>query len=833
MTVKVKILAAFLSVLVLLPLFVFNVSPEGESNYSYPVGGVNVNPKSGTIIVYTPEYGKTTGVGDSYNAIEIAVSNYKIKSIGKTNSEIPSDGFVAVVRGNTLKSQIESLNLKEGDTAIFDNYNMEMFFINENYSPFYSNTINFDRYNSTRTENTIIIYNKGETTNTNIWGSEVVVDGEGFVASIGGNNNIIPEGGFVISAVGRERIAELTEAAALGLKVTVDDKAKTITFSFSKESITGKMTVEYNNFIASVENSKKSYAVLDYAECEAMQNLMNQTIAKAKAAMENNDIAGAMIKKYEFEGLKRQAEVLATEFPAVEERAAWLRPSNSETREKVNETVKAIYEAGFNAVCIEMLFNSVTIFPVDSEKYLFSQDPALKGFDVLKAYIDECHKYGIEIHGWMPCFRVSHGSTTNSKLAVSTLKPEWLQKAKSGTVEVGDTKGLFFNPALPEVCDFLLEFYRYILETYALDGFQLDYIRYPFATGEDFGYDDYTRNAFKEKHGTDPMELTTSSPLWNEWCKFRAAYVTDFVRRFSQMAREIRPDIYVSAAVAPDFRDMYVKYMQESEIWLTTGLIDMAFPMAYGTNVIPLYSSFTVNAAGDKAYSYIGVGDYGVDIFKRQIVETRQAGADGFAFFAWNQYVTGGYQQEIAKTILSKPALSPSYKSADALTAQMDYIMKRLDAIKYINPSAVTEELGILIKSMSANIQSAFRSFYAEDCAEIIKEAMERLTAMNLEDGVKEVLLADFSKAYKISSLSKSKAKKEYAQNHPQTEESGEESSEDISSSQSESSIPAESGGNKKSGGSSKAGLIAGLAGAGVILAVLATIIMVKRRKKK
>jgi hypothetical protein len=159
--------------------------------------------------------------------------------------------------------------------------------------------------------------------------------------------------------------------------------------------------------------------------------------------------------------------------------------------------------------------------------------------------------------------------------------------------------------------------------------------------------------------------------------------------------------------------------------------------------------------------------------------------------------------------------------------------MKRLDAIKYINPSAVTEELGILIKSTSANIQSAFRSFYAEDCAEIIKEAMERLTAMNLEDGVKEVLLADFSKAYKISSLSKSKAKKEYAQNHPQTEESGEESSEDISSSQSESSIPAESGGNKKSGGSSKAGLIAGLAGAGVILAVLATIIMVKRRKKK
>ena len=153
-----------------------------------------------------------------------------------------------------------------------------------------------------------------------------------------------------------------------------------------------------------------------------------------------------MIKKYEFEKFIRQSENLITEYPAVEERAVWLRPSNSDTRDKVNDTVKAIYDAGYNAICIELIYNSTAIFPVDSEKYLFSQDPGLKGFDVLKAYIEECHNCGIEVHGWMPCYRVPRLHHLPQACRIDP-EAQMACKAKSGTVEVGDTKGYFLNPA--------------------------------------------------------------------------------------------------------------------------------------------------------------------------------------------------------------------------------------------------------------------------------------------------------------------------------------------------------------------------------------------------
>ncbi len=791
---KTKILKRFLASALIaalamtgLPVFKLNTKAESGTAYSYPVGGVNIYPKTNSVTVYNDSYGETCGVKNDYNAVEVAVSMGKIISVGGVDTAIPRGGFVAVIRGNALKAEIAALSLKTGDTVIFDQYNMEILFINENYSPFYSNTINFDRYNSTRTENTIIIYNQGETTKTNIWGTEVTVDANGFIASVGGNNSPIPKGGFVISAVGRERIAELTNAAALGLAVTVDDTAKTVTFAFSESSIVGGMTVQYNNFVSAVEKGKDVFANLDYQTIEGLLIKMETCLSEAKAAIQNGDIASAMVNKYEFASYQRQSENLVVENPAVETRAMWLRPLNSENREKVNAVVKAIHDAGYNAVCIELLFNSVTIFPVDTEEYLFSQDKSLGGFDVLAAYIDECHKYGMEVIGWMSCYRVSYGTSSNLNLAVSTLKPEWLCKAKSGTVEVGDTRGYFLNPALPEVSDFLLKFYEYILKNYALDGFQLDYIRYPYASGEDFGYDDYTRSLFKDEYGADPMNLTSSSSLWNTWCRFRAAFVTDFVGQISRLVSEIRPDIFLSADVAPDFRDVYVKYMQEAEVWLTEKLISMAFPMAYGTNVVPLYSSFTVAAAGDHAYAYIGLSDYGADILKREIVETREAGGDGFAFFSWSQYTDGNYVNDIASTILASPSFSPSYNASEALRAQAEFLLERLKSIKYINAAALSSEAEEIVVNAADMIMSTLADFEnqtAESCAADLKAAYDELYTIELDESLKATLLSDLAKALKIATLSKDAAKIAYYKTHPLPEKYPDEASADEESGQ-------------------------------------------------
>ena len=773
-------------VLVMIILFValvpaLAVCAEDEKQYVYGVTSVNTYPKTNGINIYTSEYGETFSTGGKYSAYAVAVSAERtvLGVYEEDEVAIPAQGFLAVARSGAGIKKLRSLGISVGDRVLYDVSAATVTFMAQGYSPFYKNVINFDKFNSTRTENTIVIYDRGSSTGTNIWGSEVVVDKNGMVISVGGNNNAIPEGGFVISAVGRDRIAELSSAAEEGLHVTVDRTAKTVTFAFDEESILSGLDVLSGNIDALFDTKRASYAVIDYEAYDAGRKELDELYSAVRGA--GDDYAAAMIATYDFKNKCADLSLLLNDYPAVEARALWLRPSESSTREQVNKKVKTIYEAGFNAVCIELLYNSVTIFPVDTEEYLFSQDPSLGGFDVLAAYIDECHKYGIEVFGWMVCYRVSHGSTTYPQLAVTTKKPEWLNVAKSGTTAVGDTKGYFLNPALPEVSEFLLKFYKYILQTYDLDGFQMDYIRYPLAEGEDFGYDEYTRALFKEQYGKDPMDLGKSDPLWNTWCRFRASFVTEFVKQVNDLVNELRPDMYVAADVAPNFNEVYTKYMQEAKIWLENDYIDIAFPMVYGTNIVPQYSKMTIDAAGDHAYSYIGLTDYGADVLDREIKEVRAAGGDGFAFFAYAEYF-GTDCKDVSNGLLSKRSLSPTYDPDAALKAQLEYLKKRLELVGTLDEnvlSAVNAALGVEY----THAEDAYQTL--AESARIVKEA-----AFATDDsGTSEkygALYTDIAKAAKIARLSKAAAKAEYRKEHPLPDPYSETSAEEISEPRSE-----------------------------------------------
>jgi len=58
-------------------------------------------------------------------------------------------------------------------------------------------------FNTTRTADSVIVYTaSGEKTGTNQWGIEAIVGSDGRIISVGGNDNTVPEGGFVISGHG-------------------------------------------------------------------------------------------------------------------------------------------------------------------------------------------------------------------------------------------------------------------------------------------------------------------------------------------------------------------------------------------------------------------------------------------------------------------------------------------------------------------------------------------------------------------------------------------------------------------------------------------------------
>jgi uncharacterized lipoprotein YddW (UPF0748 family) len=78
------------------------------------------------------------------------------------------------------------------------------------------------------------------------------------------------------------------------------------------------------------------------------------------------------------------------------------------------------------------------------------QNPKFKNFDVLAAYIDECHRYGMEIHLWMPVFRVAHEGSNYPELGMNKKKPEWINISNTGINYVSNQYGnaYFLNPAL-------------------------------------------------------------------------------------------------------------------------------------------------------------------------------------------------------------------------------------------------------------------------------------------------------------------------------------------------------------------------------------------------
>lgn len=656
----------------------FSVSAADEEfSENFIVTDVNGTRAAVSVVVYTPEFGKTTGT--SGQGAEFAVnSNGEIIAVGKKNLSIPNDGFVLSF-GPAMANQLP--DIKAGDYAEYDDVYNCVTVISKNYLPFCENVLTYDAINATRAENKMIIYRGRDETKTNTWGVEAVVDANGVIVSVGGNNNKIPEGGYVISGVGNKK-QPIIDYCVPGYTATLDESAKTVTVSYTRENAFSSYELRFEELKQKVESATLNFADVDYEKINDSVSAMNSILKAIGDALEIGDIACFTVNGYRFDLEAEKLNATLVPYVPVESRTIWLRIPTSSSAATVKKTVNDIYEMGFNSVCIEVLFDSTMIMPMP-EGSLFEQNPDFKNKDMLKTYINEFHALGIEVHAWVSCYRVGHDGSKNVNVSVAKKKPEWLNIDQNGKNSVTNEYGnaYFLNPALPEVQEFLLETYRYILENYEIDGFQLDYVRYPENSTVNYGYDEYTISKFKEKYGFDKAPTGSSQKGWNEWCQFRASFVTDLVKKTGSLIKEIRPDVLFSCDVAPGFETTKVKMCQDTETWLKHGLVDVIYPMAYGTtDAVIKWTDNTVELSGDGIQTVIGLRDNGCEIYREQIVAARECGADGTAFFSYSQYVSGNYKDYIKDSIFSKEAVCPSYDAKAAVVSQLKHISEAIDS---------------------------------------------------------------------------------------------------------------------------------------------------------
>mgnify|MGYP002509737089 FL=1 len=152
--------------------------------------------------------------------------------------------------------------------------------------------------------------------------------------------------------------------------------------------------------------------------------------------------------------------------------------SAEELRRQADEILDGADEYGFNTVflqvrpCSDALYRS-DIYPWS--KYLTGQYGAApdSDFDPLAYWVEEAHERGLELHAWINPYQATRSENELENLAdrsPAVLHPEWL-------IEYGGR--YYFDPALPEVRQMVIDGAVELVEHYDIDGIHMDDYFYP------------------------------------------------------------------------------------------------------------------------------------------------------------------------------------------------------------------------------------------------------------------------------------------------------------------------------------------------------------------
>ncbi|MDJ0730444.1 MAG: family 10 glycosylhydrolase [Crocosphaera sp.] len=277
-----------------------------------------------------------------------------------------------------------------------------------------------------------------------------------------------------------------------------------------------------------------------------------------------------------------------------EVRAMWLdRGSIVKTRSEAELAVlfDRMAQAGINTVFMETVNASYPIYP---SQVAPEQNPLTKGWDPLKAAVKLAHERNMELHAWVWIFAAAnqgHNKVLDQPKdylgPVLSDNPDWGITDKDGNYfdQGQQFKKAFLDPANPRVQNYLLLLLDEIARNYDVDGIQFDYIRYPFQQpqiNQTFGYSKSSRYLFKEMTGVDPIEISPTHPLWNQWTGFRVRQIDSFVARASTHLKKVKPELIISASVFPiERRDRLFRLQQNWEEWIEQEWVDMIVLMTY------------------------------------------------------------------------------------------------------------------------------------------------------------------------------------------------------------------------------------------------------------
>lgn len=249
------------------------------------------------------------------------------------------------------------------------------------------------------------------------------------------------------------------------------------------------------------------------------------------------------------------------------------------------------------------------------------------GWDPLAFVVEEGHKRGLEVYAWVNPYRFNRNwrsrTTTQDKAVLA--KADWI--INQGTVDQVGTQTSaneyqVFNPALPDVREYLLKIFREIYMNYRIDGMLFDDYFYPNSIPPTEKAMDY-----KQFHAANPGHATDADGLKKQMGDWRRANINLLMRQLYEMIQQDRPDLRFGLAPAGVAYHGADKYREEYKLplpvsgtsdwqydqiysdpiaWLAEGSVDFISPQIYWF-YYPGSNSYTVYAPYEKLVDWWSV----------------------------------------------------------------------------------------------------------------------------------------------------------------------------------------------------------------------------------
>ncbi len=367
---------------------------------------------------------------------------------------------------------------------------------------------------------------------------------------------------------------------------------------------------------------------------------------QARAAYQTKNYNVAITTARASREILSKAYFLSHTSSETEGRAVWNHSGLGAYPGDWNRSAKELAAAGINMILPNMAWAGVAHYPsqVLPQSKTFSQYG-----DQLAQCVTAAREYGLEVHVWKITWNLEGAPK------------EFVEKLReAGRTQVSAT-GKLFNwlcPSHPENVQLELESVLEIITNYDVDGIHLDYIRYP---GSHACYCDECRKRFVlatrleiEKWPTEVLPKTGKHA--DRYIAWRTQQITRLVRLLHKRAREVDPEIKISAAVFGSYPACVTSIGQDWIAWAKAGYIDFVCPMNYteDTDYFTelLNNQLALLPEGFAIYPGIGATASNSllkpDAVVEQIYLSRSLGGSGWAIF--------DYSLDISETVL--PALT-------------------------------------------------------------------------------------------------------------------------------------------------------------------------------